>query len=112
MYKLEITLIIFAILLFFLALAGMIINNNNIIIMLIYLEIMYLSINIQLISYGVLIDDVVGIIFPLFILVVSGVDSATGLALFVLQYKIKGSISLIQLSGLRKGQNRSNLPEL
>nr|AHA41631.1 NADH dehydrogenase subunit 4L [Colponema vietnamica]ATY40851.1 NADH dehydrogenase subunit 4L [Colponema vietnamica] len=100
MYKLEVILIIFAILLFFLALAGMIINRNNVIIMLMYLEVMYLSINIQFVGYATLLDDVIGILFPLVILVVSGVDSATGLALFVLQYKMKGSIGIEKLSGL------------
>ena len=49
----------------------------------------------------VYLDDIYGQLFSLFILTVAASESAIGLAIIILYYRIRGSISLDQLVILR-----------
>jgi NADH-quinone oxidoreductase subunit K len=77
-------------------------NRKNIIIMLMSIELMLLAINFNLIVFSVFLDDIVGQLLALLILTVAAAESAIGLAILVIYYRIRGSIA-IELINLMKG---------
>ena len=88
--------------LFFIGLSGIFLNRKNIIILLMSIELMLLAINFNFIIFSVFIDDIFGQIFALIILTVAAAESAIGLAILVIYYRIRGSIA-IELINLMKG---------
>ena len=77
-------------------------NRKNIILMLMSIELMLLAVNLNLIIFSVFLDDVVGQLFALFILTVAAAESAVGLSILVVYYRIRGTIS-IEYINLMKG---------
>jgi len=69
--------------------------------MLISLEIIILSVNINFIVSSVYLDDLLGIIYSLINLTSAASESAIGLALLIIYYRVKGSISLDLISYLK-----------
>ena len=88
--------------LFLIGLSGIFLNRKNIIIMLMSIELMLLAINFNLIVFSVFLDVIVGQLFALLILTVAAAESAIGLAILVIYYRIRGSIA-IELINLMKG---------
>ena len=88
--------------LFLIGLSGIFLNRKKIIIMLMSIELMLLAINFNLIVFSVFLDDIVGQLFALLILTVAAAESAIGLAILVIYYRIRGSIA-IELINLMKG---------
>jgi len=84
--------------LFCLGLFGIILNRQNIIIVLMSIELLLLSINLNFIYFSVFIDDVIGQIFALLILTVAAAESAIGLAILILFFKIYGDISIYKIN--------------
>jgi len=80
--------------LFLLGVLGIFFNRKNVIIMLMSIELMLLAINLNFVLFSVYLDDVLGQIFALFILTVAGAESAIGLALLVVYYRIRGTIDV------------------
>ncbi len=87
--------------LFILGVLGIIVNRKNIIILLMCIELMLLSINFMLLSVSTFIDDLIGHIFALYILVVAAAESAIGLSILVAYYRVKGSISVKYINLLK-----------
>lgn len=58
------------------------------------IELLLLSINLNFAAFSVYLDDVVGQIFVLFILAIAAAESAVGLAIITIFYKLKSSIEL------------------
>jgi NADH-quinone oxidoreductase subunit K len=73
---------------------GMFLSQQHLIIILLSLEIMLLSVNINLVLFSVLNDDIMGQIYAILILAIAAAETAIGLALVVLYYKIRGGISM------------------
>lgn len=94
--------IVVGFMLFILGVLGIVINRKNIIVMLMSVELMLLSINFILIVGSVLLENMLGEIFGLYILVVAAAESAIGLSILVAYYRIKGSIS-VKFINLLKG---------
>ncbi len=84
--------------LFCLGLFGIVLNRQNIIIILMYIEILLLSINLNFLFFSVYIDDIIGQVFALFILTVAAAESAIGLAIMILFFKIYGDISIYKIN--------------
>ena len=80
--------------LFFLGLSGIMLNKRNIIIILMSIELMLLAVNINFIIYCVYLDDLMGQVFALFILTVAAAESAIGLAILVVYYRVRGTIAI------------------
>ena len=80
--------------LFFLGLLGIMLNKRNIIIILMSIELMLLAVNINFIIYSVYLDDLMGQVFALFILTVAAAESAIGLAILVVYYRVRGTIAI------------------
>jgi NADH-quinone oxidoreductase subunit K len=84
--------------LFCLGLFGIILNRQNIIIILMSIELLLLSINLNFLYFSFFIDDVLGQVFSLIILTVAAAESAIGLAIIILFFKISGNISIYKIN--------------
>jgi NADH-quinone oxidoreductase subunit K len=91
-----------ALILFLIGLSGIILNRKNILLLLMSIELMLLAINFNFIIYSVFLDDVLGQIFALLILTVAAAESAIGLAILVVYYRIRGTIA-IEFINLMRG---------
>ena len=88
--------------LFLLGISGIFLNRKNIIIMLMSVELMLLAVSLSLLVFSVYLDDLMGQIFALLVLTVAAAESAIGLALLVIYYRVRGSIS-VEFMSLMKG---------
>ena len=95
-YLLVLSTIIFAI-----SLAGIFINRKNILVLLMSLELMFLSVNFNLITLGNYLGDLTGQVFVFFVLTVVAAESAIGLALLIVLFRNKKSIDVDDLSELK-----------
>ena len=86
--------LIVAAILFTLGIAGVILNRKNIIVILMSVELMLLSVNLNLIAFSAFLGDLTGQVFSLFILTVAAAEAAIGLAILVTYYRNRGSISV------------------
>jgi len=80
----------------------MVINRSNILIILMCIEMMLLSLNLNFIVFSVYFDDLYGQLFSLFILTVAAAESAIGLAIIIIYYRLRGSILMNQITVLKK----------
>ena len=69
--------------------------------MLMSIELMLLAINFLLILYSCLLDNLIGQIFALYVLVVAAAESAIGLSILVAYYRVRGTISVKFINLLR-----------
>lgn len=88
--------------LFLVGMWGIFLNRKNIIIILMSIELLLLAVNFNFIIFSVYLDDIVGQVFALFVLTVAAAESAIGLAILVIYYRIKGTIA-IEFVNLLKG---------
>jgi len=87
-------LLVLSILLFLIGVMGLTLTKQNAIMLLISLELLILAVNINFVISSIFLDDLLGIIYALIYLTSAAAESAIGLALLVLFYRIKGGISL------------------
>ena len=73
---------------------GLILNRKNVLITIMSIEIMLLSVNLNFIIFSIYLDDVLGYIFVLFILTIAATESAIGLAILSIFYKLKQTIQM------------------
>jgi len=91
-------LISFALLLFLVGVLGIVLNKRNIIIVLMSIELMLIAINLNFIICSVYLDDILGQVFALLVLTVAAAESAVGLAILVIYYRVRGDISMRSLT--------------
>jgi len=65
------------------------------------IELILLAVNINLVSFSVYLQNLVGQVFAMFILTVAAAEAAVGLAIIVIYYKNKGSINVEQIDSLK-----------
>lgn len=94
--------LVFSLILFIIGIWGIFLNRKNIIIILMSIELILLAVNLNFILFSVHLDDLIGQIFALFILTVAAAESAIGLAILVVYYRVRGTIGIEFLS-LMKG---------
>jgi len=90
-----------ALVLFLLGMWGIFLNRKNVLVMLMSIELMLLAVNMHFVIFSVYIDDLMGQVFALFVLTVAAAESAIGLALLVISYRIRGTISIELLNHLQ-----------
>jgi len=83
-----------ALIIFLIGLAGIFLNRKNMIILLMSVEVMLLAVNLNFIIFSAFLDDLMGQIFALFVLTVAAAESAIGLAILVIFYRVRGTIAL------------------
>jgi len=79
---------------FIIGLIGIVLNRKNILITIMSIEILLLAVNLNFAAFSIYLDDVVGQIFVLFILTIAATESAIGLAILTVFYRLKNSIEL------------------
>ena len=90
------------VILFLLGIWGIFLNRKNIVIMLMSIELMLLAVNLNFVFFSVYLDDIIGQLFALLILTVAAAESAIGLALLVVYYRVRGTIA-VEYINLIKG---------
>ena len=93
--------ILFNVLLFLIGTIGIFLVRKNIIVILMCLEMILLSINLNFITFSVYLDDFIGQVFSLFVLTVAAAEAAIGLAILVTYYRVKGSIATLYINSLK-----------
>jgi len=86
---------------FTIGLVGVFLNRRNVIIILMSIELMLLAVNINLVSFSIYLQNLVGQVFAIFILTIAAAEAAIGLAIIVIYYKNKGSIDIKKISSLK-----------
>ena len=100
----EITLghyLILASTIFTIGVVGIFLNRKNIIVILMSIELILLAVNINLVSFSIYMNDLVGQIFTLFILTVAAAEAAIGLAIIVVYYRNSGTIRVEEIDKLK-----------
>lgn len=87
--------------LFLIGILGIFLNRKNLLLMLMSIELLLLAINLNFLFFSLWIDDLMGHLFTLFILTVAAAESAIGLALLVVYYRVRGNISIEYMNLLR-----------
>ena len=86
---------------FSIGIIGIFLNRKNVIIILMSIELILLAVNINLVSFSIYLQNLVGQVFTMFILTVAAAEAAVGLAIIVIYYKNKGSINVEQIDSLK-----------
>ena len=81
-------------LLFVIGLVGVILNQKSIINVLLSVELMLLSVNINMVAFSAYFQEMTGQIFTIFILTVAAAEAAVGLAIIINYYRNRGSIAI------------------
>ena len=81
-------------LLFAIGMVGMLLHKRNIINLLMSIELMLLSVNINFVTFSAYLHEMSGQIFSIAILAVAAAETAVGLAILILYFKNKGSIRI------------------
>jgi len=90
-----------AAMLFTLGVMGIILNRKNIIIILMSVELILLSVNINLVAFSSFLGDLTGQVFSLFILTVAAAEAAIGLAILVAYFRNRGSIAVEDINMMK-----------
>ena len=73
---------------------GVFLNRRNLIVLLMSIELMLLSVNINLVAFSSHLGDLVGQVFTMFVLTVAAAEAAIGLAILVVFFRNRGTIDV------------------
>ena len=90
-----------AAILFVIGIFGIFLNRKNVIIILMSIELMLVSVNINFVAFSVFLQDMVGQVFTMFILTVAAAEASIGLAILVCFYRLKNSILIDDASSMK-----------
>lgn len=100
----EITLVHYLFLsaiIFTLGVFGIFVNRKNVIVILMSVELILLSVNVNLVAFSVYLQNITGQIFALFILTVAAAEAAIGLAILVVFFRNRGSIQVEDINSMK-----------
>ncbi|MDB5368818.1 MAG: nuoK [Roseomonas sp.] len=87
--------------LFVLGVFGIFLNRKNIIVILMSIELILLSVNLNFVAFSASLQDLTGQIFAMFVLTVAAAEAAIGLAILVIYFRNRGSIAVDDVSTLK-----------
>ena len=87
--------------LFAMAVIGIFLNRKNLIVLLMAIELMLLAVNMNFVAFAHFLGDLHGQVFVFFILTVAASESAIGLAILMLLFRNRSSISVEELNTLK-----------
>jgi len=76
-------------------------NRRNIIIMPMPIELMLLAVNSNFSVFPVYSDDMIGQLFALLVLTVAAAESAIGLAILVITFRIRGTVAVESINCMK-----------
>lgn len=88
-------------LLFAISVVGIFLNRKNLVILLMAIELLLLSVNINFIAASHYLGDLSGQIFVFFILTVAAAESAIGLAILIVVFRNRHSINVQEIDSLK-----------
>lgn len=80
--------------LFTIGIFGIFINRKNVIIILMSVELILLSVNVNLVAFSHYLGDLTGQVFAMLVLTVAAAEAAIGLAILVVFFRTRGSIAV------------------
>jgi NADH-quinone oxidoreductase subunit K len=86
--------LVVAAILFGMGVLGLIANRKNLIIMLMAIELILLSVNLNFVAFSAYLHDLVGQVFAMFVLTVAAGEAAIGLAILVIYFRGRGTIAV------------------
>ncbi len=90
-----------AAILFTLGIFGIFLNRKNVIVILMSVELILLSVNLNFVAFSQALGDLVGQVFALFVLTVAAAEAAIGLAILVAFYRNRGTIAVEDINSLK-----------
>jgi NADH-quinone oxidoreductase subunit K len=87
--------------LFTLGVLGIFINRKNVIIILMSVELILLSVNINFVAFSSFLNDIVGQVFALLVLTVAAAEAAIGLAILVVYFRNRGTIAVEDINMMK-----------
>ncbi|HRJ69131.1 MAG TPA: NADH-quinone oxidoreductase subunit NuoK [Beijerinckiaceae bacterium] len=87
--------------LFTLGVFGIFINRKNVIVILMSIELILLSVNINFVAFSTALGDLTGQVFALLVLTVAAAEAAIGLAILVVYYRNRGSIAVEDINMMK-----------
>ncbi|HEX4480161.1 MAG TPA: NADH-quinone oxidoreductase subunit NuoK [Rudaea sp.] len=93
--------IVLSTIVFCISVAGIFINRKNMIVLLMAIELMLLSVNMNFIAFSRFLGDASGQVFVFFILTVAAAESAIGLAILVVLFRNRATINVGELDSMK-----------
>ncbi len=87
--------------LFTLGIFGIFLNRKNLIVIMMSIELMLLSVNINLVAFSSFLNDLVGQVFTMLVLTVAAAEAAIGLAIVVVFYRNRRSIEVEDINEMK-----------
>jgi len=81
---------------------GIFLNRKNVIIILMSVELILLSVTLNLVAFSAALGDMAGQVLAMFVLTVAAAEAAIGLAIVVIYFRNRGSIQVEDVN-LMKG---------
>jgi NADH-quinone oxidoreductase subunit K len=88
--------------LFTIGVFGIFVNRKNVIIILMSIELVLLSVNVNLVAFSSFLGNLEGQVFALMVLTVAAAEAAVGLAILVTYFRNRGGIAVEDIN-LMKG---------
>ncbi len=86
---------------FSIGLLGIALNRRSLILILMSIELILLSVNINFVTFSSALGDITGQVFTLFILTIAAAEAAIGLSILVIYYRSKRNLHVDELSELK-----------
>ena len=87
--------------LFTMGVLGIFLNRKNIIVILMAIELILLAVNINFVAFSSYLQDMVGQVFAMFVLTVAAGEAAIGLAILVIYFRGRGTISVDDVNRMK-----------
>ncbi len=87
--------------LFVIGIFGIFLNRKNVIVILMSVELILLSVNINLVAFSSYLGDLTGQVFTMLLLTVAAAEAAIGLAILVCFFRNRGTIAVEDVSNMK-----------
>jgi NADH-quinone oxidoreductase subunit K len=87
--------------LFCISMGGIFLNRKNVIILLMSIELLLLSVNMNFVAFSHYLGDLSGQVFVFFILTVAAAEAAIGLAILVVLFRTRSTINVADLDSMK-----------
>ena len=93
--------LVVAAILFTIGVFGIFVNRKNVIIILMSIELVLLSVNINLVAFSAYLRNLEGQVFAMIVLTVAAAEAAVGLAILVTYFRNRGDIAVEDINQMR-----------
>src|SRR3990167_425955 len=90
--------------LFTIGVVGIFVNRKNVIVILMALELILLSVNLNLVAFSVFTGTIQGQIFAMLVLTVAAAEAAVGLAILVVYFRNRRDISVENVDLMKRSE--------